>query len=81
MTAGLAMTSMFPIRDCYFIDFVAGLDDYFIEMGEIKPTQMIAAMTKTKRGHVKVYKNLTPEFCVRDPNFQYGVMHCATNTS
>ena len=68
-------------RDCYFIDFVAGLDDYFIEMGKIKPTQMIAAMTKAETSRVKVYKNLTPEFCVRDPNFQYGVMHCATNTS
>ena len=35
-------------RDCYFIDFVAGLDDYFIESGKIKPTQMLAAMTKTE---------------------------------
>ena len=55
-------------RDCYFIDFVCGLDDYFIEAGQIKPTQMIAAMTKTPKGPVKVYKHLTPEFCVRDPN-------------
>ena len=55
-------------RDCYFIDFVAGLDDYFIELGRIKPTQMIAAMTKTEKGPVKVYKHLTPEFCVRDRN-------------
>jgi SAM-dependent methyltransferase len=53
-------------RDCYFIDFVAGLDDYFIESGKIKPTQMLAAMTKTEKGPVKVYKHLTPKFCVRD---------------
>ena len=61
-------------RDCYFIDFVAGLDDYFIEMGKIKPTQMIAAMTKTKMADMKVYKNLTPEFCVRHPDVEEGVL-------
>lgn len=54
-------------RDRHFIDFVAGLDDYFLEQGRIKPTQMIAAMTKHPTGTTKVYKNLTPEFCVRDP--------------
>ena len=53
-------------RDCYFIDFVAGLDDYFIESGKITPTQMLATMTKTERTPAKVYKHLTPEFCVRD---------------
>ncbi len=55
-------------RDCHFIDFVAGLDDYFIEAGKIKPTQMIAAMTKHQPAAAKYYKHLTPEFCVRDPN-------------
>ncbi len=55
-------------RDCHFIDFVAGLDDYFIEAGKIKPTQMIAAMTKHPPATPKYYKHLTPEFCVRDPN-------------
>lgn len=54
-------------RDCYFVDFVAGLDDYFLESGKIKPTQMIAAMTKNNKGPTKVYKNLTPDFCVRRP--------------
>lgn len=53
-------------KDCYFIDFVSQLDDYFIEAGKLKPTQMIAAMTKTARGPTKVYKHLTPEFCIRD---------------
>jgi SAM-dependent methyltransferase len=51
--------------DCYFIDFVAKLDDYYIELGEIKPTQMIASMTKSNVAPTKVYKHLTPEFCVR----------------
>jgi SAM-dependent methyltransferase len=54
-------------KDCYFIDFVSQLDDYFIETGRIKPTQMIAAMTKGERGESKIYKHLTPKFCVRDP--------------
>ena len=55
-------------KDCYFIDVVSQLDDYFIEAGRIKPTQMIAAMTKTERSLTRVYKHLTPEFCIRDPN-------------
>lgn len=55
-------------RDCYFIDFVSHLDDYFIEAGKLKPTQMIAAMTKAGGSPVKVYKHLTPAFCIRDPD-------------
>jgi SAM-dependent methyltransferase len=54
-------------RDCYFIDFVSQLDDYFIEAGKFKPTQMIAAMTKTGGSALRTYKHLTPEFCVRNP--------------
>lgn len=57
-------------KDCYFIDFVSQLDDYFIETGKLKPTQMVAAMTKTARSPTRVYKHLTPEFCIRDPNSQ-----------
>jgi SAM-dependent methyltransferase len=57
------------LRDRHFIDFVSGLDDYFIESGKIKPTQMIAAMTKHRRADTMIYKHLTPEFCVRDPNW------------
>lgn len=55
------------VRDCYFIDFVAKLDDYYIETGKIKPTQMIAAMTKTEIAPTRIMKNLTPEFCLRLP--------------
>jgi SAM-dependent methyltransferase len=55
-------------RDRHFIDFVSGLDDYFIETGTIKPTQMIAAMTKHSPAAARYYKHLTPKFCVRDPN-------------
>ena len=55
-------------KDCYFIDFVSQLDDYFIETGKFKPTQMIAAMTKIDRSPAKIYKHLTPEFCIRPPS-------------
>jgi len=54
--------------DTTFIDFVAKLNDYYIESGKIKPTQMIAAMTKEQIGPTKKYKHLSPEFCVRMPN-------------
>jgi SAM-dependent methyltransferase len=53
------------LKDCYFIDFVSQLDDYFIEVGKFKPTQMVAAMTKIEKGPVKIYKHLTPTFCLR----------------
>lgn len=55
-------------RDCFFIDLVSQLDDYFIETGKLKPTQMVAAMTKAGGSPTEVYKHLTPEFCIRDPN-------------
>lgn len=54
--------------DMTFIDFVAKLDDYYIESGKIKPTKMIAAMTKEQIGPTKKYKHLSPEFCVRLPD-------------
>lgn len=54
--------------DLTFIDFVAKLDDYYIESGKIKPTKMIAAMTKEQIGPIKKYKHLLPEFCVRIPD-------------
>ena len=53
--------------DCCFIDFVAGIDDYYIETGRIKPTQMVAAMTRNGSSPVRLYKHLSPEFCLRDP--------------
>ena len=55
-------------KDCYLIDFISSLDDYFIEAGKLKPTQMIAALRKAGRSAPKVYKHLTPSFCIRDPN-------------
>ncbi|MCL5023588.1 MAG: class I SAM-dependent methyltransferase [Nitrospirae bacterium] len=54
--------------DKTFIDFVARLDDYFIELGKIKPVQMVAVMLKRQDGPIKTYKHLSPEFCVRMPD-------------
>lgn len=50
--------------DRAFIDRVQELDDKEIELGRIKPTHMMAAMT-TGPTVPPVYKHLTPEFCVR----------------
>jgi SAM-dependent methyltransferase len=55
-------------KDRYFIDFVAQLDEHFLLSGKIKPTQMIAAMTKDRATTPAVYKHLTPQFCLRDPS-------------
>lgn len=52
--------------DRRFIDRVAAKDDALIESGQLKPTHMIAAL-KTRGAALKIYKHLTPEFCVRWP--------------
>jgi SAM-dependent methyltransferase len=52
--------------DLRFIDRVAEKDDALIESGEVKPTHMLAAL-KTRGGAGRIYKHLTPEFCVRGP--------------
>lgn len=57
-------------RDKAFIDSVAQLDDNYIEAGKIKPTQMIAVLTKEQKTPIKTYKHLTPEFCLRLPESQ-----------
>lgn len=67
-------------RDCSFIDFVAKLDDYYIEQGKIKPTQMIASLTKSEVTPVRLYKHLTPEFCVRLPDEAGEKQHSSETT-
>ena len=55
-------------NDQAFIDKVHQRDQTAIEAGEIKPTHLTAALTKkTSNKQTKVYKHLTPEFCVRQP--------------
>jgi ubiquinone/menaquinone biosynthesis C-methylase UbiE len=59
-------------RDRTFIDHVAQLDDDYIEAEKIKPTQMIAILTKEQKMPIKTYKHLTPEFCLRLPDGDDG---------
>src|SRR5262249_40045150 len=62
-----------PNNDCdrSFIDRVQALDQREIESGRIKPTHMLAAMTKQASSRAKTFKHLSPEFCVRRP----GLLH------
>lgn len=52
-------------EDIEFIDKVAEMDNSLIEAGVIKPTQLIAVMRTVPVDNTKIYKNMTPEFCVR----------------
>ncbi len=56
------------IKDRSFVDKINQLDEKSIESGEIKPVHIIAALTKSKVKKTKIYKNLTPDFCVRWPD-------------
>jgi SAM-dependent methyltransferase len=56
--------------DRAFIDRVHALDQTEIEGGRIKPTHMLAAMTKQSVPHPKFYKDLSAEFCVRRPGWR-----------
>ena len=42
-------------------------DQTEIESGRVKPTHMLAAMTKQPVSSTKIYKHLSPEFCIRHP--------------
>jgi SAM-dependent methyltransferase len=54
--------------DRSFIDYVAWLDDFLIEIGAVKPAHLIGAMTVRAVDQPKIYKHLSPEFCVRWPD-------------
>jgi SAM-dependent methyltransferase len=51
--------------DQAFIDRVHAIDVAGLESGQLKPTHMMAAMTKTSMGQTRVFKHFTPEFCIR----------------
>ena len=53
--------------DRAFIDRVHALDVTEIEAGRIKPTHMIAVMTKRPVERTAIHKHLSPEFCTRRP--------------
>jgi SAM-dependent methyltransferase len=50
-----------------FIDRVHALDVAEIEAGRVKPTHMMAVMTKKPVQQTKMHKHLSPEFCIRRP--------------
>ena len=51
--------------DRSFIDRVQALDQAEIESGRVKPTHMLAALTRQPVSHTKMHKHLSPKFCVR----------------
>jgi SAM-dependent methyltransferase len=51
--------------DKKIIDHITQIDEKCIEAGIIKPTQMIAALSKENLDIPKYYKHLTPHFCTR----------------
>jgi SAM-dependent methyltransferase len=54
--------------DCAFIDRVHACDDEGIFEGRWKPTHMIGVLRTRFVGTPRLWKGLTPEFCVRRPN-------------
>jgi 2-polyprenyl-3-methyl-5-hydroxy-6-metoxy-1,4-benzoquinol methylase len=52
--------------DRVFIDRVARLDELCIDVGVVKPTQMIASFD-VEPAKPRFFKHWSPEFCVRDP--------------
>jgi SAM-dependent methyltransferase len=51
--------------DRAFIDRVHGTDEREILAGRIKPTHMLAVLSRERGGKTKCFRRLTPEFCVR----------------
>jgi SAM-dependent methyltransferase len=52
--------------DRLYIDQVHDTDQELLDRGQLKPTHMVAALTR-EDSQPKVYKHLTPAFCVRWP--------------
>lgn len=55
-------------EDKMFIDSLAMMNEYLIDIGRIKPTMIFAILKKNGvsfEGPVKYYKSQTPEFCTR----------------
>src|SRR5262249_55515944 len=47
--------------DLAFMDVIAQVDELLLEAGYLKPTHILAAMTKTPLGPTRYWKNLSPE--------------------
>lgn len=50
-----------------FIDSLERLNSQLLELGLLKPTMMFAVIRGRDTGVTRVWRNLTPRFCVRDP--------------
>ena len=55
------------ISDTQFIDFIEASNEQLISEGIVKPTIAFAVMRNEKIATAKIYKNWTPEFCLRQP--------------
>jgi len=54
--------------DRLLIDSLEGINDALVDLGIIKPTMIFASAMKKRSGVIpKVYRNRTPEFCIRAP--------------
>ncbi|MCL2310324.1 MAG: methyltransferase domain-containing protein [Proteobacteria bacterium] len=54
--------------DRAFIDRIQARDEGEISSGRIKPTQMLAVVSKSAQGKEIYFRNMSPAFCVRDPD-------------
>jgi len=50
-----------------FIDSVEQLNSLLLELGVLKPTKMLAVISNTGAPSTRIWKNLSPRFCIRDP--------------
>jgi SAM-dependent methyltransferase len=50
-----------------FIDSVEQLNSLLLELGVLKPTMMYAVISNHGAPTARMWKNLSPQFCVRDP--------------
>lgn len=53
-------------EDKAFVDFLHKLNELLIDLGHVKPTVMFACAAPQRSRELRVFKNRTPEFCVRD---------------
>ena len=61
--------------DRAFIDRVHALDVAEIESGRVKPTHILAAMTKRPDTRMAMHKHLSPEFCIRQPDTAASLLY------
>jgi SAM-dependent methyltransferase len=55
-------------QDRALIDLICTLNDLLIDLGHIKPTQMLAVMTPEATQLPRIFRRRTPEFCIRWPD-------------